>query len=231
MKKLIMILLLLLLAACQPQSDSDDDSKIDWPDFVQLDGTKYEASPTTVITAEDSIGEQAGTVDFTISQEVSDANYQAEDKDATYLEEGTKLYHIPDEPNLLAAPDAKAVNGYKIYLAESAELEQRYENLDTDSVNKVDIFEGRDEPAQLNKLSSERQIDTLFDLLDDGEQDPDFSPDTSDKDSTVYHVVFYTEDSSVAHRYRLYYDEETWYWNQKGTQVIPDEIREVILAP
>ena len=101
---------MICLTGCQaPQT------VIDWVDFVKWDGKQYESIYQGVIADEEKIGEKIGEVKFTVAGNIKKTSYKIKDGDAGFLEKGTKLLSVNDEPDLIAVKSANAINGYKIY--------------------------------------------------------------------------------------------------------------------
>lgn len=79
-------------------------SKIDWVDCIMVNDTKYYNStfPREEI-AQSEVGEKIGKVKFIVSKKVSNSSYKLRNFDATYLEEGTKIYRILNSEDSIAA--------------------------------------------------------------------------------------------------------------------------------
>lgn len=79
-------------------------SKISWIDCIQYNGERYmsESYPPEVID-KSKIGSKIGIVTFNVARKVGNPSYKFRNGDATYLEVGTVLYAIAEEPDMIAA--------------------------------------------------------------------------------------------------------------------------------
>lgn len=85
-------------------------AKIEWADFVRVDGRTYNADAyvsddnTVEVSTipEDGVGEKLGSVRFTMENKVSNPEYRLHDWDASYLPTGTEIYSVLGSSNTVA---------------------------------------------------------------------------------------------------------------------------------
>jgi len=89
-------------------------SKISWIDCIQLNDHRYSNNNWPPKELDKSlIDEEIGIITFNVAKKVGNPSYKFRNGDATYLEVGTKIYSVKDEPDKIAA----YVDGvYRIYL-------------------------------------------------------------------------------------------------------------------
>jgi hypothetical protein len=76
---------------------------IDWIDVVKLNDQKFETNYPRQEVAASAIGQKLGVVQFTLSEQVSNPNYQMRNGDATFLPKGTPVFSIKNEEGSVAA--------------------------------------------------------------------------------------------------------------------------------
>ena len=67
---------------------------IDWVDFIHFDGIEYLRATRSVTIDETGIGPQFSTVQFNVSENVTDPSYRPKDGDAARLDAGTPVYEV-----------------------------------------------------------------------------------------------------------------------------------------
>jgi hypothetical protein len=91
---------LAFMAACQlPGATSTCNAQIDWVNFIQVGSTQYVAgqdSPGSI--QESDLGDVYAKVKFKVSGNVCDPNYRLKDGDAAFLDPGTPIYQVKDQP-------------------------------------------------------------------------------------------------------------------------------------
>ena len=100
-RAVIILVAVVAAAACQlPGSRSGcDNVAIDWVNFIQVGSTQYISG--TVPTAdlqEADLGPVYAHVKFKLSDNVCDPSYRPKDGDAAFLDPGTPIYEIKNEP-------------------------------------------------------------------------------------------------------------------------------------
>lgn len=119
------------LAACVDTTDPGSEN-VCWLDFVKLDGITYLGIDLTAgrDLKESDLDEQIGTVEFMLSGNVNDRNYEPKDGDAAFLEPGTPVHRV---------------KGYEAWFRVAAKTEDRiylYEaDYNPDAVRGSDIFD------------------------------------------------------------------------------------------
>lgn len=84
-------------------------SKIDWVDCIKVNDKMYynNTFPREEIDSSE-VGEKLGKVKFIVSKKVSNSSYKLRNFDATYLEEGTKIYRMKNtEESITVEIDGK----------------------------------------------------------------------------------------------------------------------------
>jgi hypothetical protein len=100
-RSIVAVALLLLVSACRLPSSTQGcgNVHIDWVDFIQLGTTQYVAglaTPTAI--PESELGAVVAHVKFKVADNVCDPNYKPKDGDAAFLEPGTAIYEVNDQP-------------------------------------------------------------------------------------------------------------------------------------
>lgn len=107
MAKLILIVIVIVIALASVylfRFDRFGMAKISWIDCIQYNGERYvsQSYPPEVID-KSKIGSKIGIVTFNVARKVGNPSYKFRNGDATYLEVGTVLYAITEEPDMIAA--------------------------------------------------------------------------------------------------------------------------------
>jgi hypothetical protein len=228
MKKIsLLIICFIFLVSCNTitQPFTNSQTTIDWVDFVNIDGSQYEATYSLVISDPKYIGAKVGEVQFNVSRNVSNPHYRTKDGDAAFWEVGTEIFRVKDMKDFVAIPDENEVNGYRIYHSNSSEtnFKNQFKDLDLESINKVEFYEGYSKPELNNIILNEQEITDIIAILNDGEIAPSFSPNTAQGDPTIYHLVLYSKEP-IAYTFPLFYDGNVWYWYPWDTSILSDEI-------
>lgn len=93
MRKLIIILVLISVVLISA-AGCGSNTIIDYEDVFMLNGINYSASSEQVITDDKTIGNELGTIKFTLTKSRASSTYQMKDGDATFLKAGTKIYYL-----------------------------------------------------------------------------------------------------------------------------------------
>ncbi|GGA48081.1 hypothetical protein [Psychrobacillus lasiicapitis] len=218
MKKIgLFLLCIMLLVACGSQTI------IEWVDFVKINGKQYDAVYTAVISDSVNIGEKVGEVKFRVADNVSNPSYRIKEGDAAYWEKGTEIYSVKDRERLIAIPDASEINGYRIYKTDENNLNYHYKDIALETINKVEIYEGDYEQQLAHTIVNEQEVAEIIAILNDGETNPSFNPNTAYGDPTRFQVVLYSEEP-IAYNFSIYFDGNVWFWHPWDTSIISDEI-------
>lgn len=235
MRRILLILMLLVaITACNSnelpkiqEEPTETIIDIDWVDFVKINDQQYSAHHTVAIADDRYIGDEVGKVEFKVDKNVTDTNYQVKNGDAAFWEEGTLIYEVVAMPDMIAIKDKAEVNGYRLYQANEAEDDWSFEAIDRSLITKIEVQEGYIYPKLIQTFSEKEEINTFLKVLDEGEENVDFTPNIDDGDPELYHLVFYT-DSMIVTYYQLNHDGETWYWYPWEQEMLPDEIGDYI---
>ena len=76
---------------------------IDWIDVVKLNDQKFRTNNPRQEVPATEIDHKIGDIQFTLSGQVSNPNYQMRNGDATFLPEGTLIFSINNDNNSVAA--------------------------------------------------------------------------------------------------------------------------------
>lgn len=199
--------------------------EIDWVDFIKLDGKEYDGIYTGVIADPEDIGETVGEVQFKVADEVTNPNYKIKDGDAAFWEKGTTIYAVKNDSSLRAVKDEHEINGYRVYQVREDEKGQswHFKDMPQDKVKKIELYK-RNEEGTYTLLKHVTEIREFLSLLNRGEQQSDFIPDTSEGDPVIFQMVFYT-DSPIAYNFSLHFDGKVFFWHPWDTTVLPGEIK------
>lgn len=219
------LVLMIFLTGCQaPQT------VIDWVDFVKWDGKQYESIYQGVIADEEKIGEEIGEVKFTVADNIKRTSYKIKDGDAGFLEKGTKLLSVIDEPDLIAVKSANAINGYKIYAPlDVGNARWQFDNIPLEKVEKIEIYQLYTETGNqfIKELSESTDVTQLLNILETSTEDVSVEPNMPGSDPLYYEIICYT-DESIAYSYSIQFDGETYYWYPWETAILSDEIKHFI---
>lgn len=231
MRKLILCILIISVAAACGNKQTPENTEqtsvthIEWVDFVKVADAQYEALYTAAISDDQYIGDQIGEVVFKVDGNIEDEHYRIENGDAAYWKEGTALYAVKENPDLLAIKDKEAINGYRLYQNRQSEEKWLFEHVNQDSLEKVEVREeGEQKPVQV--LTDEAEISELIDLLEDG-QTREGDPGMIDE-MDMYELIFDTGGPTVNY-YPLFHDEGEWYWMPWDEEKLSDDIESVVL--
>lgn len=224
---LIFCLLFLFIACEQRPGGSNEETVIDWVDFVNVNDEKYTALYTGVIADADFVGEEIGEVEFKVDENITDPNYKTKDGDAAFWEEGTKIFEVKEMPNYIAIRADDEINDYRIYQSEAVDEQWDFTAIDKKAVKNIHLYEGYNDPQLLHTISDRGKITSFVDILDSGEVKPEFTPDISEGDPTLYHIVFDTG-GVIANYSSLFYDGTVWYWHSDNTAILSKDIESYI---
>lgn len=116
LKLTVMVLMIGTLTAGRGEFRIDrfGNSEIRWADVVKINGELYyrEENPKG-IDAKDLRG-KIGEVNFQIVSKVSNERYRIRNGDASFLEEGTELYSVDGEGDLIAAKVGGTIIFYRV---------------------------------------------------------------------------------------------------------------------
>lgn len=76
---------------------------IDWIDVVKLKNQKFETNYPRQEVSATEIDQKIGDIQFTLSGQVSNPNYQMRNGDATFLPEGTEIFSMKNDKDSVAA--------------------------------------------------------------------------------------------------------------------------------
>lgn len=232
MKKAAFVLIIgLLLASCNtssfpiPSLGTTAHTTIDWVDFIETENGHYQASYTAVIADSQHIGKKIAEVKFKVADVVSDTNYKTKAGDAAFWEVGTEIFEVKGRPELAAVPDVNAVNGYRIYYADSGgeEFQEHFKDFDFSSVDKIEIYKGFNPPELVNTLTDKEHIDDFFSLLEEPDADSTFAVNPNQPDPLYHQMVFYDKDQ-LARQFQLDFDNNQWVWYPWDREILPDAI-------
>lgn len=234
MKKWSMfILLFTLVTGCQSTAiDSPKDLlpnthvEIDWVDFLKWEGIEYNGIHSGVLADKTHIGEKLGEIQFKVADNISNSSYKIKDGDAAFHEKGTAIYAINGYPNLLAVESTHAINGYEVYYStEETKYEWHFKDMPLEKVRKIEIHQAYtpEGTTLVNGINNKEEVDRFLDILEKSEENPNFQPDTLEKDPAYYHMIFYT-DGPIAYKYGMQFDGTTFYWHPWDTSILSEEI-------
>jgi hypothetical protein len=236
-KKMMMstlILFLIFASGCSNSSKSPfvGQAKIDWVDFIKMNGHSYEGIYTGTLSEPSLVGREIGTVKFRVSENVTNPNYKTKDGDAAFLEKGTKIYEVKGNPNLLAVKDEDEIGGYRVYYRDRGSYNYHFKNLNQNEVEKIQIYEEHFDDTQpkhqlLSTISDLSQIKNFLHLLNQGSENDDFRQDATLPGQRTFIMIFYTN-KAVAFRSYLFYNGKEYGWAPWSQEVLPDLIGEYL---
>jgi hypothetical protein len=204
---------------------------IDWVDFIKLNGHSYQGIYTGTLSDPSLVGKEIGTVKFRVSDNVTNPNYKIKDGDAAFLEKGTKIYDVKENPDLVTVKDQEAIGGYRVYYRDRGSYNYHFKNLNQDEVEKIQIFEEHGdtklEHRLLSTLTDPSQIKNFLGLLNQGTENNDFRYDHSLPDQKVFTIVFYTK-KAVAYRKNIFYNGKEYGWAPWNQEVLSVSIGEFL---
>lgn len=167
---------------------------IDWVDFVKLDGHSYSGTFQSVIGDPGAVTDDVvGKVKFNVADAVHDPGHKTKDGDAAFLAIGTKLYRVEGygTDRLLAAEDETRIGGYRLYRGEDADdvLHDGYSDVPKDKIERIELYRGQE--TKPYKTLQDGEKDAFMQVLESGQEEQGYSPQTGDHDPAYYEVVFY----------------------------------------
>jgi hypothetical protein len=163
-------------------------------------------------------------VNFTLEGNVKNPNYKSKDGDAAFLEKGTVLYSIKNQPDLLAAKVKDELNGYRIYSKRDFNDDRwDFKKVPLEKVKKIEIYESIVPMKKRNEIKEPDKIKFLLQYLENGKEDSGFQYDTSNGDPKNFDLVLYT-DEPIAYKYFIQYDGTTYFWYPSEASILPHEI-------
>lgn len=234
MRKIIMLLAgIFILAGCSNtifNTLTSTETIIDWVDFIKWDDKSYEVIYEGVLADESYIGEVKGTVKFKVADNVTNPNYKTKNGDAAFHEKGTEFFAVKDHPDLLAVKDKEEIGGYRLYYArDEGAPKWHFKDVPRELVKRIEFYslytaEGN---KQLSAWENPEDLDAILQLLATSKEQPDFSPNTTEKDPDYYNILLYAE-GPIAYRYNIQFDGETYYWFPWDTHILPASIKQYI---
>ncbi|MGP7816395.1 hypothetical protein [Niallia sp. 01092] len=229
----LFILLIIILTGCRSTPfDGHSEIEIDWVDFIKWDGKTYDGVYTGVLADKKLIGKKIGTVKFKVADNVTNPHYKIKDGDAAFYEKGTTIFSLKGHSNLIAVESLNTINGYQVYYStEDSKYKWHYKDMPTEKVTKVEIYQMNtpDGTKLVNKLNSQKEINTFLKILKHSKNSPNFQPDTSEKDPTYYEMIFYM-DEPIAYHFNLQFDGKTYFWHPWDTSILSKDISLFIRA-
>jgi hypothetical protein len=231
MRKILLLLgAAVLLTGCAKDWNPFRSVIIDWVDFVKLDGRMYEAFYGVVLADPDLVAEPIGEVRFNVSENVTNPGYKTKDGDAAFLKKGTKLYAIDglNPENYLAAPDASAIGGYKVYChaaERGACWRGVYEQIPTGAA-RIEVYRGY-EGTERSAVHEGAAVEAILELLRNSEPREDYQPKTSEGDPAMYRLVFH-KGGPLAQLHGIFRDDYTYYWHPSGLRLLDSAIGEYL---
>ncbi|MCR2823729.1 hypothetical protein [Lederbergia panacisoli] len=224
MKKFFIIACILLLTGCNQLFQSN--VVIDWVDFLQFEGEEYLGSQLEIADP-NLIGEKIGEIKHMLEGNVRNPNYKSKNGDAAFLSVGTVLYEIKNEPNLIAIRDKDSINGYKIYY--KMDKWKDFPSILKDEVARVQLFDevSYNQFILRKAITEKKDISQLIDILQSGKTDTTVAFDYSNPKMSSYVILVYTS-APVAEKIPFFFDGEQYFWYNHDSEVMPDEIEEVL---
>lgn len=219
-ERMILLKKAVLLLLCTPLLVACSHTIIDWADFVKVDGKEYHAVYNGVLADKVHIGKEVEQVKFKISGNITRTNYKAKNGDAAFWEKGTKIFTVKDMPAFVMIRDDDEINGYRLYQQHASDYLWMYSKINKEEIQRIELYKGYQNPDLIQEITDEQEIAELMDTLDRSKEQPAFTPNTSQDDPTLYHMVFYN-DKPIAHKYELFFDGLDWYWYPDDIAVLP----------
>lgn len=210
---LLFVVLVLGLVGCGADGYERTHVDIDWVHFVQWDGVTYVALYDEVMTDESFVGDSFGEVLHRLDGNVTDTNYRSKDGDAAYLDEGTKLYHVLGEPDLLVAKEDWDVRSYRLFAREDYE-EMTFAEA-AKRVVAVEVWEMSD-TSVVERFVIDDITPLVAELQDANVLVRDWDVTEDDR---YYTFVFVTEDV-LSFRLNVQYSDDIWYVAIDGEWVV-----------
>ncbi|MDW0118046.1 hypothetical protein QTL97_13960 [Sporosarcina thermotolerans] len=234
MKKMSMIILvfsLLLLTGCRSLPFGGQ-SRIEWVDFIKLNGKEYNGIYSGVLADEDYVGEQIGTVKFKVVGNVTNPNYKIKNGDAAFHDKGTVILKIKNHSDLIAVKDTHTINGYKVYYSrEDTDYKWHFKDMPIEKVDRIEIYHSHlpEGDKLISELTMDDEINSFLQLLVNSEENPNFQRNLKTGDPTFYKMIFYTE-APIAYQYYMQFDGDTYFWHPWDTSIISDEMKLFIIG-
>lgn len=226
-------LALMMTAGCGKTAGGSTRSQsiIDWVDFVKLNDIMYGSIYSGVIADPSLVSETVvGTVQYNVSENVTNPNYDVKNGDAAFLAEGTELYTIKglDPAEFIVAKDEHAVNGYKVYYAagEKRKKTWHFKDLEQEKVQKIEVYEGYRNAPRIAVHEGEAAV-LLLAILNESRTDQHYMPQTKEGDPKAFQLVFY-DGAPIVQVHHIYKDDMNYYWSPWNTNIIDDAISDYL---
>lgn len=203
---------------------------IDWVDFVKLNGNTYTRLDSRTLKDPGNVTDRvAGEITFKVADVVTNPSYRIKDGDAAFLAIGTKLYQVQGfaAHELIAAHDERRIGGYRLYAEDGFAnmIGRHYKDMPKDKIERIELFQSN-ETRPFRVLSGDEKA-KFVELLETGEDNPNFSSEPINGDPNYYKMVFYT-DEPLAYVYDLVDDGQQVFFYPWDTRVVDAEIRPFI---
>lgn len=127
----------------------------------------------------------------------------------------------------IAVQDRHKINDYQIYMEESISYPNDVKDIDLKKINKIEIYEGYNNPNLIKTYSSGEAIGEFMTLLVTSEKAPSYEPDISQLDPKMFYFVLYDQ-QPIAFQHSFFFDGVKWYWFTDEIEILPDKIGQFI---
>ncbi|MTI48092.1 hypothetical protein [Sporosalibacterium faouarense] len=196
---LIFLTVLLSISSCNQSSNnselnneyqSEKNIDIDWVNFIKLNGIQY--VDTNFSVDNEKLGPKIDEVNFKLSGNISDTNYEIKDGDAAYLEKGTPIYSINGYNSTfrIAVKDKDQVIVYQVFSNPNAKVGSDI----ADIFDKVDFIRinNSENGEVIATITEEKTVKDITDMLLNSPVEI-----SSDRQAEkLYLVAFYLKDGS-----------------------------------
>jgi hypothetical protein len=188
--------------------------KIDWVDFLKLNGVSYTGLRQGVLTDGSKLGQEIGSITFHVADIVHDPHYVINDGDAAFLPIGTVVRAIDGYPEheIVAVEDAGTIGGYKLYVADDKKrnLQLTFEKAVQHEIIKVAIYSTKGNRKPIVELKDGSQM-FLINLLQRAAQEK--KPDLKLGENPQYYSFVIDSGTAIGYSDTIYKDGNNYYWN------------------
>jgi hypothetical protein len=189
-------------------------TKIDWVDFLKLNGVSYTASFHGVLTDSTKLGKVIGKVGFQVSDNVHDPQYVTKDGDAAFLAQGTDIHAIDGYPDheIVAVADNHAIGGFKLYIADDKRktVEITFEEAVKHEIVEVGLYPSKGNVKPMIELKDGSQL-FLISMFQRTVQEK--SIDVKLGENLIDYSFVIDSGKAIGYADTIYKDGNNYYWN------------------
>ena len=201
---------------------------IEWVDFVNIGSNHYTGLHEVIISDPELItNDVVGEVKFKVADAVTNTYYKTKAGDAAFLEKGTKLYRVVgfDADQLIATQDKNKIGGYRLFVNReyAGNIAVHYNDIVKNNIERIELYRNGETTKLIYTLTGDEK-ERFIELLESGEEAPNYNPNRENGDPTYYRMIFYNN-GPLAYSYMIMDDQKNVYFHPWDTRIVDVEIR------